>query len=154
MWENASEAIVVGLAAGASAITDLSPTAQGAVRERDVGLVAVRELGNIEYSANNAAGSARLRVSAGIAVVTSDSFAAGATSLPRPDIANPQWLWNRTEGFDYQTDQGIVSKTIEIDSHAQRKIAGLDRLLMFIVRNLSGVSIDVVINIRVLFRLP
>ncbi len=154
-WENATENVVANLLTGTSTITSLAPTDQGAFQERQAGLLLVRTLGNILVHPNNLAVNSSVRVSAGIMVVTTDAFAAGATSIPRPDIANPQWAWNETRSFEYRDGQSEAGFNMQVVSKAMRKITGLNNVLMLIVRNISAsVAIDLDINVRVLYRLP
>jgi len=154
VWEQANENEVT-IAANGTSVTKLLPTDEGVLLEARGGLTVVRLLGNVAYfvTAPNIAGTIRV---AGGALVTNDSqFDAGASALPRPDLAGGPFMWQSTEGFRNEpASGGGAGRNMDVNSRTGRKILGARGVLLFMLRNISSVNLTVTINLRVLYRLP
>jgi len=128
------------------------PTLAG-VAQQNRGLTMVKVEGNIIYGPTSIAAATLVRVAGGIMPVTVDAFNAGA--VPNPSLDNPMWRWNKTWGYFFDnTLEGARSRSQSVNTRYGAKIPGSDNLLTLVLRNIGAVTLDITINLRVLFRLP
>ena len=132
-------------------MTDMRPQIGGVIHEMPSLKVAKIE-GNISYAPNNPAVNADYRIACGIMRVTQDAFFSGM--VPRPDTENPAWSWNKTSSFFYVQGQGQASQALSVTKRGGPLIGGIDNIFMMIIRNMSALTVDITINVRVLYKLP
>lgn len=154
LWENVNEN-TEAINDTVSTLTNLEPTDSGVTIDPIPGKVLVRVMGSIILRPSVLTADVTLRVAAGLARTTEQTFAGGAANLPRPDLDNPGWFWNKTVGwfFTQNADNQPISN-LHVNKRGSLPLRGMDSLAYFILRNLSGVAINVTINLRVLYRLP
>jgi len=122
-------------------------------------LTIVRTRGYIEFGLNAAtAVGDGFQWAAGIAVVSLDSFTAGAASTPTPfdDIQWPGWLWH-AQGALKETIGGGADhvQRVVIDSKAMRKIRLNEVVALFMQFGETGTAqLEVTAGSRMLVKLP
>jgi len=155
LWENVIDATAFSVGVNSSVLTDMSPTLKGVPIDPIPALQVVRVVGNVLVKPSVLTNDNSVRVATGINVINRDAYAAGAGSVPRPDTTNIGWYWNKVQGWEYnQLQDSSASRDVGVAVKKVRSIAGMSNLLFFILRNISTGSIDVTVNLRVLFRLP
>ena len=138
-WFNNSNTPLT-IAAFASGVFDLLPLA-GIPEGFGGGLTVVRMIGHLDVRSDQVN---ELVYSAGIAVMTRDAFAAGATPDPVSDLVDWYWLDSR---FIRQTDIEVVSTPFDI--RTARKVRGEDRTLAFVIQNNGPGSANLAFMIHV-----
>jgi len=138
----------------------------GAIEPTSGGLTLVRTRGILELVLNttSAIGSG-FHGASGIAIVSSDAFAAGAGSIPNPisDVSWDGWLWHQF--FDIHSvtatiadgaNAASVYRRIEVDSKAMRKF-GLNDAMVWMLETAAEVgtaAMNVHADSRILIKLP
>ena len=124
-WFNNSNTPLT-IAAFASGVFDLLPLA-GIPEGFAGGLTVLRMIGHLDVRSDQ---TNELVYSAGIALMTRDAFAAGATPDPVTDLVD--WYW-----LDSRFIRSSVLETVNtpFDIRTARKVRGEDRTLAFIIQN-------------------
>ena len=153
LWSNVVSSRVT-ITAGNFGISDLTPLNRIGVLSNDLpNLTVVRTIGNVELQPASVASTVDVVMAHGLIPVSENSFAiAGAVPDPSGDPSG--WVYNQTDAFLFAPGQGPASKTLHWDTKANRRLGKWDNLFVYILKNLGGASLDVRVNMRILFRWP
>jgi len=124
------------------------------------GLTLIRLRGELVISAVLTAASDSADVAVGLIMVSDEAFAAGVASIPSPlTDGDDDWLWHQfcsvTSRFGAAAGEGVEFR-FPIDNKAMRKLPpGKTVCAVIEMNNLVGaVTIDTLLNMRTLFKLP
>ncbi len=143
IWGGATTGVETAIAAGATTVfTVLSNTAVKArtspTLSRIRGMVAIR----------GAAGTF-VQVGAGIIVAEEKAIAAGAASLPDPDVDfEAPWLW--WLNWPWRRDQAVLERHV-VDSKAQRRISDSQGVVL-VFKNIGTSVASVSFGLRFLLK--
>ena len=116
-------------------------------------LTVVRVVGKVSITPATLTGLQDMIWAQSIGTTTDQAFTAGSVALPQID--SPGWMW--WESARREIDGSAAhdfTHWSHLDNRTSRKIAGSGMTLFHIIRNLGSASIEVQLNLRVLFRLP
>ena len=155
LWEPVVTTVAT-ITTNQNAVTDLMPTDPALLTPAltpNRGLTLERVVGKVSITPATLTGLQDMDWVQAIGLVTDVAFAAAA--IPLPQVDSPGWSW--WESARREIDGSAAhdfSHHVPVDTPARRRIAGSGMTLFHIIRNLGAASLEVQLNLRILYRLP